>query len=73
MLRFYLDRSKDSKDIKDIHRNEFVAHFTGDIRHYAILATEQGCVLKYATNETEEPVVLTRENFFTLFNKKKIH
>ena len=70
MLSFFLNRSK---DFKEIYRNEFMAHFTGDIRYQAILATEQGCVLRYATEKTESPAVLTRQEFLNLFPKKTVH
>ena len=70
MLSFFLDRTR---DLEDIDRNEFITHFTGDIRYHAILATKQGCVLRYATDETEQPVVLTRQEFFKLFPPKTVH
>ncbi|PJE51275.1 MAG: hypothetical protein COV29_00770 [Candidatus Yanofskybacteria bacterium CG10_big_fil_rev_8_21_14_0_10_36_16] len=70
MLSFFLDRSR---DLKEIYRNEFITHFAGDIRYQAILATEQGCVLRYATEKTESPIVLTRQDFLNLFPKKTLH
>src|SRR3989344_3917238 len=37
------------------------------IRQKSIEASQVGCLLQYATEETERPVVLTRHEFFKLF------
>ena len=70
MLSFYLDRTK---DLKEIYRSEFITNFAGDIRYHAIEATDSGCVLRYATDNMEEPVIMTRQEFKKLFPSKTIH
>ena len=45
----------------------FGEHFACLTRRYAIEASEQGCVLKYADKKTEGPLILTRQRFFRLF------
>lgn len=70
ILSFFLDRTK---ELKDIYRNEFITNFAGDIRYQAILATEHGCVLRYASDYTKGPAVLTREIFHKLFPENVIH
>jgi|SRR3989344_8406460 len=70
ILSFFLDRTK---DLDEIYRNEFITRFAGDIRYQAILATEQSCILRYASDNTEEPVVLTRQEFYKLFPPKTVH
>ena len=43
------------------------------IRQKSIEASQVGCLLQYATEETERPVVLTRHEFFKLFPGRIVH
>ncbi|MDO8492408.1 MAG: hypothetical protein Q7S34_02095 [bacterium] len=56
-----------------VRNNEGLGNHYDLIRLKAEEASNQGCVLKYATDETEQPTVLTRENFFTLFPNRIVH
>jgi len=55
------------------HGENFGEHFACHIRHHAIKASERGCVLKYADKKTEEPLVLTGQEFFRLSPPRVIH
>lgn len=56
-----------------LENNENFGEYYKLIREKAVAASQIGCVLKYATDETEQPIVLTRQKFFTLFPSRTVH
>lgn len=56
-----------------VRNDENLGSYYDLIRLKAREASSKGCVLRYATDETEQPVILTREEFFTLFPERRVH